>query len=259
MNILIVGDIYSKLGRSSLERNIQKLKAEKNINFIIANGENTSHGKGLNENHYKWLMDQGANAVTLGNHSYDNKAIFRYIDNVNNLVRPYNLPSNYAGKGYSVINYNGIKICIFQVMGQVFMKNENLSSPFEAANEVLNNVKADMYICDFHGEATSEKIAFGLYFDGKINIIFGTHTHVATSDLRVLPKGSVYITDVGMTGPLDGVIGTKASIIIDRFINNSQNIFEPQDEGSSQFNAILVDIDEKTNKVNSVKAINIFE
>ena len=259
MNILIVGDVYSKLGRTALERNLKKIREEKKINLVIVNGENTSHGKGLNENHYKWYMQQGVNVLTLGNHSFQNKGIFKFIDEVNNIVRPYNLPEGTRGKGYITFNYNGIKITVFQMMGTVFMNDDSLRSTFEATEEILNNVESDIFICDFHGEATSEKIAFGLHFDGRVQIIYGTHTHVPTSDLRILPKGSAYITDVGMTGALNGVIGTKASIIIDRFINKSQNIFEPEDKGPSQFNAILVEINEKDHKVTKVDMINVIE
>ena len=259
MNILVVGDVYSKLGRASFERNLNKLKETKTINFVIVNGENTSHGKGLNENHYKWYMEHGVNVLTMGNHTYQNRSIFKFIDQVNNLVRPYNLPETCAGKGYALINYNGIKICVFQVMGQVFMNNEMLTSPFLAADKVLSEVNADIYLCDFHGEATSEKVAFGYYVDGRVQAVFGTHTHVPTSDSRILKKGTAYITDIGMTGALDGVIGTKASIIVDRFVNKSQNIFEPEDSGKSQFNAIIVSIDDKTFKTTNIERINIVE
>ena len=259
MNILIVGDIYSKLGRSCFERNLNKLKEKYTINFLIVNGENTSHGKGLNENHYKWYMEKGVNVITMGNHTYQNRGIFKFIDNVNNLVRPYNLPDTFAGKGYCVINYNGIRICVFQVMGQVFMNNDAILSPFKEADKLLSEVDADIYLCDFHGEATSEKVAFGYYMDGRVQAVFGTHTHVPTSDSRILKNGAAYITDIGMTGALDGVIGTKASIIVDRFVNKSQNVFEPEDSGKSQFNAILLDIDEKTFKVNSIERINVVD
>ena len=130
MNILIVGDVYSKLGRESLEENLKKIKSEKTIHFLIVNGENISHGKGINENHYKWLMQLGVNVVTLGNHSYQNKQIFNYIDNVNNLVRPYNYPLDSPGKGYTTINYNGTLITVFQMIGTVFMDENNLKVIF---------------------------------------------------------------------------------------------------------------------------------
>jgi len=257
LNILIVGDIFSKLGRSTFERNIKKLQTEKKINFIIVNGENISHGKGMNEKHYKWLMSFGVNVITLGNHSYHNKQIYDFIDNVKNVVRPANYPEESAGKGYVTINYNGIKITVIQVIGQVFMGEGN-SSPFKKVEEILENTDSDIYICDFHGEATSEKIAFGHYFDGKINIIFGTHTHVPTNDARILPKGSAYITDVGMTGPLDGVIGVKKEIIFNRLMSNDKARFEPEDSGTAQFNGILVELGTDF-KARKVEKINIIE
>lgn len=257
MNILIVGDIFSKLGRTAFEKNIKKLQNEKTINFIVVNGENISHGKGMNEKHYKWLMSFGVNVITLGNHSFHNKQIYDFIDDVKNVVRPANYPDDTPGKGYVTINYNGTKITVIQVMGQVFMGEGN-SSPFKKTEEILENTSSDIYICDFHGEATSEKIAFGHYFDGKINIIFGTHTHVPTNDARILPKGSAYITDVGMTGPLDGVIGVKKEIILNRILSDEKARFEPEDSGMSQFNAILVELG--TNfKAKKIDKINIIE
>ena len=260
MEILIVGDVFSKLGRESFERNVAKIKKERNINFIVVNGENTSHGKGLNQNHFKWYMTQGVNVVTLGNHTYDNKQIFDFIDDTPNLIRPYNFPSDAKGKGVCTINYNGLKITVFQMSGQVFMKDgDKFANPFSATEEILNKYPSDIYICDFHGEATSEKIAYGLHFDGRVHIMYGTHTHVTTTDGRILPNGSAYITDLGMTGALNGVIGTKKEIIIDRFINHSMLTFAPEDSGESQFNAFLVSIDEKTKKVTKVDTISVLE
>lgn len=258
MNILIVGDIFSKLGRASFERNIKKIQSEKKINFIVVNGENISHGKGMNEKHYKWLMSLGVNVVTLGNHSFHNKQIFDFIDNVNNIVRPANFPEGTPGKGYVTINYNGLKITVMQLIGQVFMGEGN-TSPFAKAEEILSNINSDLVICDFHGEATSEKIAFAYHFDGKIDIIFGTHTHVQTNDARILPKGTAYITDVGMTGPLDGVIGVKKEIIINRYLYDERNLFEPEEEGKAQFSAILVEFDEIKRKVTKFDKINVIE
>ena len=259
MNILIVGDVCSKIGRKALEENVKKIKNEKTINFIIVNGENISHGKGMNVGHYKWLMEQGANVVTLGNHTFNNNQIHQIIDTPN-IVRPYNYAKDDTpGHGFCTINYNGIKITVFQMMGTVFMNGE-FKNPFVVTDEILNNVESDIYICDFHGEATSEKVAYGYYYDGKVQVIFGTHTHVGTNDLRILPKGTAYITDIGMTGPLNGVIGTKKEIIIDRFLNSGGNTpFAPEDSGPYQFNAIIVSIDEKKKKVTGVERIEVFE
>lgn len=258
MNILIVGDVFSKLGRKSFESNIKQIKAEKKINFIIVNGENISHGKGMNENHYKWLMSLGVNVITLGNHAYHNKNILTFIDEAKNIVRPYNFPEESPGRGYTTINYNGIKITVFQVIGNVFMKEGN-ESPFTKTEELLEKVESDIYICDFHGESTSEKIAYAYNFDGKIQIIFGTHTHVPTNDARLLSNGTAYITDVGMTGSLEGVIGVKKEIIIDRYINDGKQYFEPENDGKMQFNAILVEINDKTLFPTKIDKINVIE
>lgn len=257
MKILIVGDVFSKLGRSSFERNVKRLREEQKINFIIVNGENTSHGKGLNVGHYKWYMEQGVNVITLGNHSFHNRSIYTIIDDVNNLIRPLNYNTD-AGKGYCTINYNGTKITVLQVIGTTFM-NGDYSSPFLAAQKVLDEVPSDIYICDIHAETTSEKIAFGYHFDGKMQVIFGTHTHVQTNDARILPNGTAYITDVGMTGALDGVIGVKKEVILDRILNDGRKTFDPLDDGLSQFSGIIVEINDLTHKVTKIDSVHIVE
>ncbi len=259
MKILIVGDIFSKMGRDTFERNFKKLKTDGNINFVIVNGENASHGKGLNEKHYKWFMELGVNVITMGNHTYSNRNIYNYIDDSKTIVRPANFPEELPGVGFTTKNYNGVKITVMQVMGKVFMNNPNDQDPFEKTQELLDSIESDIFICDFHGEATSEKIAFGHCFDGKMQIIYGTHTHVQTNDARLLPKGTAYITDVGMTGARDGVIGVQKGIIIDRYLKKSTTAFEPEDKGKSQFCAITVELDDKTFKSQNIKIINIIE
>lgn len=236
---------------------VKEIKQKEKINFLIVNGENTSHGKGLNEGHYKWFLEQGVNVITMGNHTYQNGQIFNFIDESNNIIRPANFADNAKGKGYVTVNYNGLKITVMQVIGQVFMNGITIS-PFVKAQEILDETDSDIYICDFHGEATSEKIAFGYQFDGKIQVIVGTHTHVQTDDCRILEKGSAYITDLGMTGALNGVIGVKSNIILDRYIKGETKVaFAPEDEGMGQFGAMLVNIDEATKKVTKVERIHI--
>ena len=259
MNILIVGDVYSKLGRKMFEECVKQIKEKTKIHFLIVNGENTSHGKGLNEGHYKWYLEQGVNVITMGNHTYQNGQIFNFIDEATNLVRPANFADNAKGKGYVTINYNGLKITVMQVIGQVFMNGITIS-PFVKAQEILDNTDSDIYICDFHGEATSEKIAFGYAFDGKIQIIVGTHTHVQTDDARILENGTAYISDLGMTGALNGVIGVKSNIILDRYIKGETKVaFAPEDDGPAQFGALLVSIDEATRKVTKLERIHIIK
>ena len=257
MKILFIGDIFSVLGRKVVEENIKKIKQEETINFIIANGENISHGKGMNEGHYKWLLEQGVNVITLGNHSFQQKSIYNFIDDNNNVVRPINLNTEH-GKGFVTVNYNGIKITVLQVLGNVMMSEEYLDC-FPMAKETIDNLDSEIIICDMHAEATSEKIAFGYAFDGKVTAVLGTHTHVQTSDARILEKGTAYITDVGMCGPLDGVIGVKKDIIVDRYLNNTKKTFVPEDEGKTQFCAVILNIDDKTYKVKKIETIRIID
>lgn len=256
MKILIVGDVFSKLGRASFEENIKKIKENEKINLLIVNGENTSHGKGLNEGHYKWFLELGVDVITLGNHAFDNKGIFNFIDDAKTIVRPYNFKGEQPGKGFLTINYNGIKVTVMQMMGNVLM-NGNYECPFKSTQEILENTDSDIYICDFHAEATSEKIAFGYAFAGKIQIIYGTHTHVQTTDARILEGGTAYITDVGMTGSYDGVIGVKKDIIIERFLNDTKKRFSPENSGKKQFSAIIVEIDEKSKKATKIERIQV--
>lgn len=258
MRILFVGDVFSKLGRKALEVNIKRIKENDKINFIVVNGENISHGKGMNEGHYYYLLSLGVNVVTLGNHSFQQKSLYNIIDDAKCLVRPYNYIEEQKGVGYLTINYNGTKITVIQMLGTVFMA-EVAENPFIKTKELLEKLDSDIYIIDFHAESTSEKIAFGYAFDGKVQAIIGTHTHVQTSDERILPNGTAYITDVGMTGPLEGVIGVKKEIIVNRYIDDIRSRFEPEDNGLYQFNAVIIDIDEKTHKATKIDRIHIVE
>lgn len=258
MKILIIGDIYSTSGRDMVEKYVPKMREKYNINFIVANGENIAHGNGITERYYHFLLDQKVNVVTLGNHSFGNADIFHFIDEARNLIRPLNMPKGTPGKGYVTVKYNNIKITVFQVMGRTFI-TQPLDCPFKKTEELLQTVPSDIYICDFHGEATSEKIAYGYMFDGKVNVIFGTHTHVQTNDARVLENGSMYITDVGMTGSLDGVIGVEPNNIIKKFLTGLPVKHNPMEKGLKQFSAIIVEIDDKSHKVTSYDTIHMVE
>jgi hypothetical protein len=258
MNILIIGDIYSQIGRDMVEKYVPKVREKYNINFIVANGENIAHGNGINERYYHFLLENKVNVVTLGNHTYGNQTIFNFIDDAKNLIRPLNYPAGSPGKGYVTINYNGTLITVFQVMGRTFM-NGSLDCPFAATEQLLRDVKSDLYICDFHGEATSEKVAYGLCFDGRVNIIVGTHTHVQTNDAHLLPKGTMYMTDLGMTGPLDGVIGVEPNSIIKKFITGIPVKHTPMEAGRRQFCGLVVEINDKTHKVTKYDIINMVD
>lgn len=256
MRILLVGDIFSVAGREMFEETLPKLKEKYQINFIVANGENIAHGNGITEKYYQFLLSNHVDVVTMGNHTFGNTDILRFIDNAKKLVRPLNYPDGVPGQGYVTVNYNQTKITVFQVLGRTF-DNNSLDCPFRKTEELLEKVKSDIYICDFHGEATSEKIAYGLYFDGKVDIIVGTHTHVQTNDARVLPKGTMYMTDLGMTGSLEGVIGVDPNMIIKKFLTGMPTRHIPMEQGKRQFCGLVVEINETTHKVTSFDIINM--
>ncbi len=238
MNVLFIGDMFSEDSITFLENNLERIKRENKVNLVIVNAENVSKGKGLSKEDYQRLSKLNITCFTMGNHTFSNSDIKQFIDD-SNIIRPLNWDCG-IGKGYNLINYNGKTICVINLLGRVYM-NQQLDCPFKALDELLENVKADYYIVDMHAEATSEKVALGLDFDGKVDAILGTHTHVQTADERVLPNGTLYITDVGMTGPLDGVIGFEKEKIILRFRKGLYEKAVPQ-KGRFQFNAVVLEL-----------------
>ncbi len=217
MKILALGDIVGENGLKKAKEVIPSLKKEKNIDFIIVNGENVAGGMGITENLYKEILQMGADVVTMGNHTWGKKDIFNFIDDAQ-LIRPANYPKGVVGKGYTIRECKGKKIAVINLIGRTDM-NVLSENPFIKINEILEeiNKKADIIIVDFHAEATAEKIAMGYYLDGRVNIVFGTHTHVQTADEQILEKGTAYITDIGMTGPKKSVIGMDVNVSIKRF------------------------------------------
>lgn len=258
MRILLIGDIFGSIGRKTVERILPQIKQEYGINFIIANGENIAHGNGITEKYYQFLLEQHVDVVTMGNHTYGNHDLFNFIENAKRLVRPYNYPSGAPGVGYVTVKYNNTTITVFQMLGRTFT-NEALDCPFQKTEELLQKVKSDIYICDFHAEATSEKIAYGLHFDGRVHIIVGTHTHVQTNDARILPNGTMYMTDLGMTGSLDGVIGVEPGQIIKKFITGMPTRHIPMETGKKQFCGLIVDINETNQKVTKFDIIRMIQ
>ena len=242
MNILYIGDLFGEDSIKYLEENLDRIKRENKINVMFANAENVTNGRGLSLKHYNRLKKLGFSCFSMGNHTFSNRDIKDYI-NDSIVIRPENLDCG-CGKGYKVIKYNDKSICVINLMGRVFM-TQSLDCPFKALDHVLKTVKADYYIVDMHAEATSEKIALGLDFDGKVSAIVGTHTHVQTADERILPNGTAYITDIGMTGPLNGVIGNVKDEIINRFRTGVYNKADVE-HGAFQFNAVVISLGEKT-------------
>jgi len=250
MRILAIGDIIGSPGRTYLKENLQTIKKEYNIDFIIANGENSSGGLGMNLKSATELFDSGVNAITLGNHTWRKKEILKVIDD-NRVIRPINYLEGTPGSGFRIFNFNGKKILIINAVGRVYM--DPVGNPFIAVKNIVNELaeKVDIIILDFHAEATSEKKAMGFLLDGKVNLVFGTHTHVQTADDVILPKGTAYITDVGMTGPRDSIIGADKSIVITTFLTEIPDK-KPVASGDCLFNGVVIEVDNETNKTISI-------
>lgn len=256
MNILCIGDIVGKPGRSYINNMLPKLIKEHNIDFVIANGENCAHGVGLTRNTYEELVYAGVDVITMGNHTWAKKEVIDFIQEKTNLIRPANFPTNNPGRGYTIVEKAGMRIAVINLIGRVYL--ESYDCPFRKVDEILEKIKneADIIIVDFHAEATSEKLALGWYLDGKVTAVFGTHTHVQTSDERLLPQGTGYITDVGMTGPYNSILGVDKDIIIKKFITLMPGKFEVA-EDKAVFGALLLELEDKTLK--SVKRLSMLE
>ncbi len=220
MRILFIGDVVGEPGRNMIKEYTMKLKQMYKPTITIINGENAASGKGITEKIYKGFLDAGAQAVTLGNHAWDNRKIFEFIDEAKALVRPANFPEGTPGKGYTFVKINDIEIAVINAMGRTFLPA--IDCPFRKMDQILDIVRerTPYIFVDFHAEATSEKQAMGWYLDGRVTAVVGTHTHVQTADERILPKGTAYLTDVGMTGPYDGILGVEKEAGIEKISDN---------------------------------------
>ncbi|MED1201998.1 TIGR00282 family metallophosphoesterase [Heyndrickxia acidicola] len=257
MKILFVGDVVGSPGREMIKEYLPKLKAKYRPQATIINGENAAGGRGITESIYKEFLETGANAVTLGNHTWDNKDIFEFIDDAKFMTRPANFPEGTPGSGLIFIKAEGIETAIINLQGRTFM--QALDCPFQKADELIKKAKArtNIIFVDFHAETTSEKQAMGWYLDGKVSAVIGTHTHVQTADNRILPKGTAYLTDVGMTGPYDGILGMDREAVIKRFITSLPIRFEVPKTGRKQLSACIIEIDRKSGKANKIDTLLI--
>ena len=227
------------------------------IDFVIANGENATHGKGLNRNHYFELLDAGVDAITLGNHYLSKSDILRYIDQVDRLVRPYNLIKDFPGEGSVVFEVNGVLIRVTNVLGTAFMKEE-VASPYASLKELIDNSNEDLiHIVDFHAEATGEKACFGYAFDGQVSAVLGTHTHVQTNDAKILPNGTAFITDVGMCGAANGVLGFEKNSVINKTLFGDTNRFDLDTNDTEMVNGVIIEIDEFSKKCVEIFPIKV--
>ena len=257
MNILIIGDIVGNPGIEAVRRHLSKLKEDLNIDFTIANGENSADGMGITHKILKDLFAFGVDVVTMGNHTWGKKDIFSFIDDEERLVRPANYADGLPGRGSTIINCNEKKIGIINLIGRVEMGG-SFDSPFEIGSKVIDKLRADgaeIIIVDFHAEATAEKKALAYYLKDKANILFGTHTHIQTADEMIYDSGMGYITDVGMTGPRDSIIGMSPEVALKRFLTQIPERYSCAD-GEFMFNGVVFSFDEESKRVSKVVRIS---
>ena len=254
MKVLLIGDIVGSPGRNAIKTLLPVLQKEEAIDFVIANAENAAGGSGVTPQIADELFGYGIDVMTTGDHIWNRREIFEYLDKTNKILRPANYPKGAPGFGSCVVDKKSAKIGVINLAGRVFM--DSIECPFRAVREEIENVNKTTKIIfvDIHAEATSEKIALGWYLDGVVSCVFGTHTHIQTADERILPKSTAYITDLGMTGPYDSVIGRRVDQILTRFITQLPTRFEMAEENVMLAGAV-VDIDEKSGRARSIKRI----
>ncbi|MBF0455443.1 MAG: TIGR00282 family metallophosphoesterase [Magnetococcales bacterium] len=242
MSLLHIGDIFGKSGRRALKSHLQSLRADYHLSGVVANGENAAGGIGITQDITEEILSQGINLITSGNHVWRHKEIQSFIGLERRLLRPANYPKGAPGFGQGLFTTpEGVRVGVLNLIGRVFM--EPLDCPFRAADNYLKKTAmgrdVDAILVDFHGEATSEKVAMGMYLDGRVTAVLGTHTHIPTADHRVLPGGTGYMTDVGMTGCYDGIIGMKRESVMPRFLTGIPTRFQPMDAEASLCGAVV--------------------
>lgn len=255
MNILFIGDIVGKPGREVVKDLLPGLKKEFAIDFIIANAENAAGGSGITPKVCSELLDSGIDALTSGDHVWKRREVFQIIESQPGLLRPLNFPKGSPGSGSGIFKTRkGIGIGLINVLGRVFM--QALDCPFKTTREEIDRLskETNIIIVDIHAEATSEKVALGWYLDGLATAVLGTHTHIQTADERLLPQGTAYITDVGMSGPFDSVIGRRVEDVLQRFLTQIPTRFEVASQ-NIQLQGVLLEIDEKKGKARSIRRI----
>jgi len=250
MLILVIGDIIGRPGRQAVQEFLPGLRQLYGLDMVIANAENTAGGFGLTSATARELFDAGVNVLTSGNHIWAQKEIVSYLDGDMPILRPLNYPPDVPGRGYLIIK----QTMVVNLIGRTFMGN--LDCPFRAMDKLLSELdrKPPVIIVDFHAEATSEKVAMGRYLDGRVSAVLGTHTHVGTIDTQVLPGGTAYVTDIGMTGPTDSIIGDDADAVIQRFLTGMPHHLSVG-SGKAVFTAILIEVDKDSGRATSIERI----
>ncbi|MBI5974930.1 TIGR00282 family metallophosphoesterase [Staphylococcus canis] len=242
MRILFIGDIVGKVGRETISTLLPRIKQKYRPTITIVNAENAAHGKGITEKIYKQLLRDGVDFMTMGNHTYGQRQIYEFIHEAKRMVRPANFPEEAPGVGMRIIKINDKKLAIINLQGRSFMAD--IDDPFKKADQLIKAAQkeTDYIFVDFHAETTSEKNAMGWYLNGRVSAVVGTHTHIQTADERILDEGTAYITDVGMTGYYDGILGINRDEVITRFITSLPQRHVVPDEGRSVLSGVVIDM-----------------
>jgi 2',3'-cyclic-nucleotide 2'-phosphodiesterase len=265
MRILFIGDIFGRPGRTIVRQRVREVAESRGIDLIIANGENAAGGFGITPSIAEELFELGIAVITTGNHVWDKKEIIEFFESANGnpyspanrVLRPANYPDGTPGRGvYEGCTQSGVPYAVINLQGRVFMANNE--DPFRTADHLLKEIRAKVILVDIHAEATSEKSALGWYLDGRVTAVLGTHTHVATADEQILPGGTAYQTDVGMTGPYNSIIGVEKEIIVKRFLTNMPLRFEPA-TGDTRFAGAVIECDAETGRASAIERIMLRE
>lgn len=259
MKVLFIGDIFGEPGRRAVARMVPRLVAQRQIDVVIGNGENVAGGFGITPELAEDLFEMGLSVITTGNHAWDKKEVMDYFPRQPHLLRPANYPAGVPGQGTTIVeSAGGERLAVMQLMGRAYMPT--LDCPFQVAKRELPKLKREVaaVIVDMHAEASSEKMAMGHYLDGDVTAVVGTHTHVQTADEQILPKGTAYLTDIGMTGPLHGVIGVKKELAIEKFLTGMPKRFEPA-PGPVVFCAVLIELDARLGKPIGIERIRVID
>lgn len=253
LNVLLIGDIVGKLGRKTVAAVLPELRRERSLDIVIANGENTAGGRGLTPKTADDLYRSGVDIITSGNHIWENREIYPVLNDPDApIVRPLNYPDGAPGRG----TYVRDELAVVNAMGRTFM-GAALDCPFRAMDGAIEKLRDNrIIIVDFHAEATSEKVAMGYYLDGRVSAVIGTHTHVPTSDTRILPEGTAYVSDLGMCGALHSVLGMDTERVLERFLTQLPNRFDPVDKGPAVFNSVHVTIDKESGHALNIERVD---
>ena len=248
----MIGDVVGKLGRRTVNAVLPGIRSDHAIDLVLANGENAAGGRGLTPRTANELFQAGVDVITSGNHVWENREVYPLLQGDAPIVRPLNYPEGAPGRGY--LQHNGVTV--INLMGRTFMGLQ-LDCPFRGVDRALAETgDSRVILVDMHAEATSEKVAIGYYLDGRVSAVVGTHTHIPTSDTRVLPKGTAYVTDLGMVGALHSVLGMEFEPVLQRFLTQLPNRFGPVDRGPAVFNSVLIQIDDETGRAQSIERLD---